>query len=141
MTYDSNKKERIASMIVLIVEDNELNRDMLSRRLMRRGFATVLAVDGVEALTLAQSKQPDVILMDLSLPGMSGIDATRLLRANTLTSKIPIIALTAHASGSDRDDALQAGCDDYDTKPVDMATLVEKLEFILTRTGALSRVV
>jgi len=128
-------------MIVLIVEDNELNRDMLSRRLMRRGFATVLAVDGVEALTLAQSKQPDVILMDLSLPGMSGIDATRLLRANTLTSKIPIIALTAHASGSDRDDALQAGCDDYDTKPVDMATLVEKLEFILTRTGALSRVV
>jgi len=141
MTYDSNKKERIASMIVLIVEDNELNRDMLSRRLMRRGFATVLAVDGVEALTLAQSKQPDVILMDLSLPGMSGIDATRLLRANTLTSKIPIIALTAHASGSDRDDALQAGCDDYDTKPVDMARLVEKLEFILTRTGALSRVV
>jgi len=141
MTYESNKKERIASMIVLIVEDNELNRDMLSRRLMRRGFATVLAVDGVEALTLAQSKQPDVILMDLSLPGMSGIDATRLLRANTLTSKIPIIALTAHASGSDRDDALQAGCDDYDTKPVDMATLVEKLEFILTRTGALSRVV
>jgi len=116
---------------ILLVEDNEMNRDMLSRRLMRRGFEVVVAVDGQEGVTLAAREAPDLILMDMSLPVTDGWEATRLIRADGRTRRIPVIALTAHAMAGDRDRALEAGCDDYDTKPVDLQRLLEKIARLL----------
>ncbi len=113
---------------ILLVEDNEMNRDMLSRRLVRRGYEVQLAVDGAEAIRMAQTHQPDLILMDMSLPILDGWEATRALRADATTQHIPIIALTAHAMEGERSKALEAGCDDFDTKPVDLPRLLEKIE-------------
>ncbi|MBZ5590228.1 MAG: response regulator [Acidobacteriia bacterium] len=116
---------------LLLVEDNEMNRDMLSRRLTRRGFEVVVAVDGREGVTAAERESPDLILMDMSLPVTDGWEATRLIRAGAATSDIPVIALTAHAMAGDRDKALEAGCNDYDTKPVDIERLLEKITRLL----------
>lgn len=116
---------------LLIVEDNEMNRDMLSRRLQRRGFTTVIAVDGGMGVAMARSEAPDLILMDMSLPVIDGWEASRQLKADPATAAIPIIALTAHAMTSDRDKALQAGCNDYDTKPVDLPRLLGKIDALL----------
>jgi two-component system cell cycle response regulator DivK len=116
---------------ILVVEDNEMNRDMLSRRLQRRGYEVIVAVDGGEGLALAQSQRPDLILMDMSLPVVDGWQATRCLKAAPETRSIPIIALTAHAMATDRDKAVEAGCDDYDTKPVELPRLLEKIEAFL----------
>jgi len=118
---------------ILLVEDNEMNRDMLSRRLQRRGYEVVLAVDGQEGVELAQSDQPDLILMDMSLPVIDGWEATRALKAAAGTRHIPVIALTAHAMSTDRDKALEAGCDDYDTKPIELQRLLGKMEALLGR--------
>ena len=118
---------------VLLVEDNELNRDMLSRRLERCGFEVVMATDGREALAMAPSERPDVILMDLSLPEIDGWQATTLLKAQPATHQIPVIALTAHAMRSDRQKALEAGCDEYETKPVDMDKLLAKIAVVLAK--------
>jgi len=118
-------------MKILLVEDNEMNRDMLSRRLIRRGFEVPMAVDGQLAIDMSVSEAPDLILMDISLPVVNGWDATRAIRANPATAKIPIIALTANANESDRAAALAAGCDDYDTKPVDVVRLMEKINALL----------
>ena len=115
-----------------------MNRDMLSRRLMRRSYEVVIAVDGEEGLTLARTESPDLILMDMSLPILDGWEATRRLKADPATANIPIIALTAHAMSSDRDKALEAGCDDYDTKPVEMPRLLEKIEELLRRGNSRS---
>jgi two-component system, cell cycle response regulator DivK len=115
-------------MRILVVEDNEMNRDMLSRRLQRRGYQVVLAHDGEEALSLARTDRPDLILMDVGLPGINGWDATRTLKKAPETSVIPVIALTAHALSSDRQLAREAGCDDFETKPVDFARLLMKIE-------------
>ncbi|WP_085027342.1 response regulator [Ensifer aridi] len=117
---------------ILLVEDNEMNRDMLSRRLSRRGFDVLIAENGMAGVELAASEKPDLILMDMSLPVMDGWEATRRIKANPVTSRIPVIALTAHAMASDRDMALEAGCDDYDSKPVDLSQLVRKIEQLLT---------
>jgi CheY-like chemotaxis protein len=117
---------------ILLVEDNEMNRDMLSRRLSRRGFDVLIAENGKAGVELAASERPDLILMDMSLPVMDGWEATRRIKANPVTSRIPVIALTAHAMASDRDMALEAGCDDYDSKPVDLSQLVRKIEQLLT---------
>ena len=125
-------------MKVLLVEDNELNRDMLSRRLERRGYQVVLALDGQQGLDLARSEAPDLILMDMSLPVLDGWEATRQLKAAPETRTIPIIALTAHAMSSDRDKALAAGSDDYDTKPIDLPRLLEKIEALLSPGRAAS---
>jgi two-component system, cell cycle response regulator DivK len=116
---------------ILLVEDNEMNRDMLSRRLQKKGYTVVTAQDGEKGYSLARSEAPDLILMDISLPAMDGWEVTRLLKANASTRHIPIIALTAHAMVSDREKALSIGCDDYDTKPVDFARLSEKIESLL----------
>lgn len=116
---------------ILLVEDNEMNRDMLSRRLERRGHDVVCAVDGAEGLALARREGPALILMDMSLPGIDGWEATRQLKADPATSRIPIIALTAHAMSDDRERALTAGCDDYDTKPVEFPRLVQKIDALL----------
>ena len=116
---------------ILLVEDNEMNRDMLSRRLKRKGYSVVTAEDGEKGLLLARSELPDLILMDISLPVMGGWDVTRHLKADRSTSHIPIIALTAHAWVTDREKAIEAGCDDYDTKPVEFARLSEKIENLL----------
>ncbi len=118
---------------ILLVEDNELNRDMLSRRLARKGFEPLTAVNGEEGLALAKSAQPDLILMDMSLPVLDGWSATRELKAAPETRHIPVIALTAHAMEGDRERALEAGCDDYDTKPVEFAGLLSKIESLLNR--------
>ena len=118
-------------MKILLVEDNEMNRDMLSRRLIRRGFEVPMAVDGQLAIDMSVSEAPDLILMDISLPVVNGWDATRAIRANPATAKIPIIALTANANESDRAAALAAGCDDYDTKPVYVVRLLEKINALL----------
>jgi CheY-like chemotaxis protein len=118
---------------ILLVEDNEMNRDMLSRRLIRKGFDVVMAVDGEQAIALAQSELPDLILMDMSLPVIDGWEATRRVKSADATSKIPIIALTAHAMSGDREKTLNAGCDDYDTKPIEMSRLLEKIEILLLR--------
>jgi CheY-like chemotaxis protein len=118
---------------VLIVEDNEMNRDMLSRRLCRKGYEVIIAVDGEEGVFMAASEAPDIILMDMSLPKIDGWEATRRIKANQALKAIPVIALTAHAMTSDRDKALEAGCDDYDTKPIDLPRLMEKLEKLLLR--------
>ena len=113
---------------ILLVEDNEMNRDMLSRRLTRRGYEVVIAVDGQQGIDLAMSIAPDVILMDMSLPVVDGWTATRRIKAEAATAKIPVIALTAHAMAGDREQAMAAGCDDYDTKPIDLARLLPKIE-------------
>ena len=116
---------------ILLVEDNELNRDMLSRRLIRRGYEVVLAVDGEEALTSAAREQPDLILMDMSLPKVDGWEATRRLKADPSLGAIPVIALTAHAMAGDRERALEAGCDEFDTKPIEFERLLAKMERLL----------
>ena len=118
---------------LLLVEDNEMNRDMLSRRLERKGFQIVIAVDGSEGVTMAQAELPDLILMDMSLPVLDGWEATRRLKAIPQTNAIPVIALTAHAMSGDRERAMEAGCDDYDTKPVDLPRLLEKIQTLLDR--------
>lgn len=116
---------------ILLVEDNEMNRDMLSRRLQRKGYAVVIAHDGEQALVLASLEDPDLILMDISLPKMDGWEVTRRLKNNRQTSGIPVIALTAHALSTDRQKAFEIGCDDYDTKPVEFGRLSEKIEHLL----------
>jgi two-component system cell cycle response regulator DivK len=120
---------------ILIVEDNEMNRDMLSRRLARRGYQIVLAVDGGEGIAMATAESPDLILMDMSLPVVDGWEATRRLKAEPRTRVIPVIGLTAHAMAGDREKVIDAGCDDYDTKPVELPRLLQKIEALLTRTG------
>jgi CheY-like chemotaxis protein len=121
---------------ILIVEDNEMNRDMLSRRLERKGFTIVMAVDGGEGVEKASSESPDLILMDMSLPVLDGWEATRQVKANPATSRIPVIALTAHAMAGDRDKTIEAGCDDYDTKPIDLPRLLGKIETQLQKVKA-----
>ncbi len=116
---------------ILLVEDNEMNRDMLSRRLERRGYSVLLAVDGGEGVTLTRSELPDLVLMDMSLPVLDGWEATRQLKASPNTRAIPIIGLTAHAMSGDREKAIEAGCDDYDTKPIDLPRLIGKIEALL----------
>lgn len=118
---------------ILLVEDNEMNRDMLSRRLVRKGYDVALAVDGQQGVDMAASERPDLILMDLDLPIIDGWEATRRIKGAEATRKIPVIALTAHAMVGDRDTAMQAGCDDFDTKPVDFARLLSKIEAMLQR--------
>ena len=118
---------------ILLVEDNEMNRDMLSRRLVRKGFEVVMALDGQQAVEAAAAQIPDLILMDMSLPVIDGWEATRRIKAAAGTSTIPVIALTAHAMADDRDKALAAGCDDYDTKPVDLPRLLDKINGLLAR--------
>jgi two-component system, cell cycle response regulator DivK len=118
---------------ILLIEDNEMNRDMLSRRLERRGYQVIIAVDGQEGVALARSHAPDLILMDMSLPVLDGWEATRQLKAALQTKAIPIIALTAHAMSGDREQALEAGCDDYDSKPVEFARLLGKIQALLTK--------
>ena len=118
---------------LLLVEDNEMNRDMLSRRLERKGYEVVVAVDGQQGVDLAVSGEPALILMDMSLPVLDGWEATRRIKASPETQHIPVIALTAHAMSSDREKAMQAGCDDYDTKPVELPRLLEKIEALLGR--------
>lgn len=120
---------------ILLVEDNEMNRDMLSRRLTRRGYEVVIAVDGQQGVDLAGSAGPDVILMDMSLPVIDGWEATRRIKAGAATSAIPVIALTAHAMSGDREQALAAGCDDYDTKPIELDRLLGKIAGQLARVG------
>jgi CheY-like chemotaxis protein len=116
---------------VLLVEDNEMNRDMLSRRLVRRGYEVVFAVDGQQGIDMAASERPDIILMDLSLPVIDGWEATRRVKSQEATKNIPIIGLTAHAMSDDRDKAIDAGCDEYDTKPVELDRLIGKMERLL----------
>ena len=122
---------------ILLVEDNEMNRDMLSRRLQRKGFSVLIALDGEQGLAKAYSEMPDLILMDISLPFIDGYEVTRRLKANPRTRHIPVIALTAHALLTDRDKALKAGCNDYDTKPVDFSRLTEKIETLLVNEKTL----
>ena len=116
---------------ILLVEDNDMNRDMLSRRLTKRGYDVVVAVDGAEGVAMAQAERPDLVLMDMSLPVIHGWDATRQLKASPDTRSIPVIALTAHAMSGDREKALEAGCDEFDTKPVELPRLLEKMEKLL----------
>lgn len=117
---------------VLLVEDNEMNRDMLSRRLTRRGFEVIFAVNGQEGVDLARSERPDIILMDMSLPVLDGWEATRRVKADTATRSVPVIGLTAHAMSGDRERAIEAGCDDYDTKPVELDRLIGKIERLIS---------
>lgn len=116
---------------VLLVEDNEMNRDMLSRRLIRNGYEVVIAVDGQQGVDMATSERPDLILMDMSLPVIDGWEATRQIKASEATKKIPVIALTAHAMAGDREKAMEMGCDDYDTKPVEITRLLGKMTALL----------
>lgn len=118
---------------ILLVEDNEANRDMLSRRLIRKGFEVVMALDGQQAVDMAVSENPDLILMDMSLPVIDGWEATRRVKSELTTRAIPVIALTAHAMAGDREKALDAGCDDYDTKPIDFTRLLEKISVLLAQ--------
>jgi CheY-like chemotaxis protein len=120
---------------ILLVEDNEMNRDMLSRRLARKGYEVAIAVDGRQGVEMAQAAAYDVILMDMSLPEIDGWDATRQLRAAPATKSVPIIALTAHAMSGDREKAIEAGCDDYDTKPIELERLLGKIQTLLNRNG------
>jgi CheY-like chemotaxis protein len=117
---------------ILIVEDNEMNREMLSRRLERRGYSVLLAVNGEEGIAVAQARAPDLVLMDMSLPVVDGWEATRRMKTDEALKRIPVIALTAHAMANDRDKALQAGCDDYDTKPIELPRLLAKIEALLS---------
>ena len=121
---------------VLLIEDNEMNRDMLSRRLIRRGFQVVFAVDGQQGIDLARSERPDIILMDLGLPVIDGWEATRRVKADDATRGVPVIGLTAHAMTGDREKAIEAGCDDYDTKPVEFDRLLGKIERLLRTAKA-----
>jgi CheY-like chemotaxis protein len=116
---------------ILLVEDNEMNRDMLSRRLERKAFEVIIAVDGQAGVNMATSESPDLILMDLSLPVIDGWEATRRIKADPATQSIPVIALTAHAMAGDEQKALAAGCDDYDTKPVNLQRLLDKIDSLL----------
>ena len=118
---------------ILLVEDNELNRDMLSRRLARHGYVVVMAVDGRQALAMARTERPDLVLMDMSLPVLDGWEATRRLRADPASRHLPVIALTAHAMEGDREKALAAGCDDYATKPVDLPRFLGQMAALLSR--------
>lgn len=118
---------------ILLIEDNEMNRDMLSRRLERKGHEVLIAIDGLQGIELAQSQNPDLILMDMSLPILDGWEATQQLKAAPQTSDIPIIALTAHAMAGDREKCLQVGCDDYDIKPVEFPRLLEKIQTLLKK--------
>ena len=127
---ETNKMPRI-----LVVEDNEMNRDMLSRRLQRKEYEVLLALDGRQGIAMAQSESPDLILLDLSLPEIDGWEATRCLKADPATRHIPVIALTAHAMAWDREKAFEAGCDDYDTKPVDFQRLLGKIETLLSEAA------
>ena len=120
---------------ILLVEDNEMNRDMLSRRLVRNGFEVVMAVDGGQGVAMATSEKPDLILMDMSLPVLDGWEATRRVKADPATQTIPVIALTAHAMAGDREKSLAAGCDDFDTKPVDFERLLGKIQALLGGAG------
>jgi two-component system, cell cycle response regulator DivK len=127
---------------ILLVEDNEMNRDMLSRRLQRKGYEVILALDGQSGVEMSQIQKPDLVLMDMSLPVLDGWEATRRLKTDASTRHIPVIALTAHAMSSDREKALEAGCDDYDTKPVELPRLLAKIEALLTggeKVSALER--
>lgn len=123
---------------ILLVEDNEFNRDMLGRRLQRNGFTVCYAVDGPQGVAMAESETPDLVLMDIALGEMDGWEATRLIKANPKTAKIPVIALTAHALASDRETSVQVGCAEYDTKPVDLPRLLEKIRRCLdiSQSGA-----
>jgi two-component system, cell cycle response regulator DivK len=112
---------------ILIVEDNEMNRDMLSRRLQRRGYSVIIAPDGETGIAAAAENRPDLVLMDMSLPVIDGWEATRRIKADPATAGIPVIALTAHAMAGDREKAMEAGCDDYDTKPIELPSLIEKI--------------
>jgi two-component system cell cycle response regulator DivK len=116
---------------ILLVEDNEMNRDMLSRRLARKGYEVAIAIDGQQGIDMARSQTPDLILMDMSLPVLDGWEATRQLKAAAETKAIPVIALTAHAMVGDREKAVEAGCDDFDTKPIELPRLLEKIEALL----------
>jgi CheY-like chemotaxis protein len=120
---------------ILLVEDNKTNRDMLTRRLVKRDYEVVMAFDGESGLALAESEAPDLILMDMSLPILDGWEATRRLKAASATQRIPIIALTAHAMSSDRDRAMEAGCDDYETKPIELARLLAKIDALIAANG------
>ena len=121
---------------ILLVEDNEMNRDMLSRRLKRKGYDILIAVDGKEGVDMAQSDSPDLVLLDMSLPVMDGWEAARVMKADEKTRGIPIIALTAHAMSGDREKAIEAGCDEYDTKPVELPRLLEKIQTLLAKRAA-----
>lgn len=123
----------MSAMKILLVEDNEMNRDMLSRRLERKGYQVVMAEDGAAGVAMAQSEAPDIILMDMSLPVLDGWEATRQIKANHSTRLIPVIALTAHAMSGDRESAMSAGCEDYDTKPIEMPRLLGKIEALLAQ--------
>ena len=123
---------------VLLVEDNEMNRDMLSRRLIRRGFQVVFAMDGQQGIDLARRERPDIILMDMSLPVIDGWEATRQLKADDTTRSVPVIGLTAHAMSGDREKAIEAGCDDYDTKPVELDRLIGKIARLLGTAKAVA---
>ncbi|MDP3552415.1 response regulator [Methylocystis sp.] len=116
---------------ILLVEDNEMNRDMLSRRLRRNGYEVVIAIDGQQGVEMAAAESPDLILMDMSLPVIDGWEAARQVRENEATRKIPVIALTAHAMAGDREKAIEAGCDDYDTKPVEITRLLGKITALI----------
>jgi CheY-like chemotaxis protein len=121
---------------ILLVEDNEMNRDMLSRRLIRSGYEVLMAVQGEEGVALARSASPDIVLMDMSLPVLDGWEATRLLKSDPATRDVPVIALTAHAMSGDREKAREAGCDDFDTKPVEYPRLLSKIEGLLRKRKA-----
>ena len=121
---------------ILLVEDNEMNRDMLSRRLTRNGYQVSIAMDGQQGVDMALSERPDIILMDMSLPVIDGWEATRRIKANDATRGVPVIALTAHAMAGDREKAMEVGCDDYDTKPVEIARLLGKIAALLKPTAA-----
>ncbi len=116
---------------LLLVEDNEMNCDMLSRRLVRRGYEVAIAIDGAQGVEMARTETPDLVLMDLSLPVIDGWEATRLIKASRKTGHLPVIGLTAHAMAGDREKALEAGCDDYDTKPIELERLLKKVEALL----------
>jgi CheY-like chemotaxis protein len=126
-------------MKILVVEDNELNREVLTRRLMRKGFEILQAEDGIEGVRMARELHPALILMDMSLPGMDGWQATQILKSDAATLHVPVIALTAHAMAGDYEKAMEAGCDDYDTKPVDIPRLLAKIEKLLASSGAQSQ--
>lgn len=123
---------------ILLVEDNELNRDMLSRRLLKKGYEVLIAVDGAAGVDMAKKERPDLVLMDMSLPLLDGWEATRRLKADPEFRATPIIALTAHAMSGDREKALEAGCDDYDTKPIELPRLLGKMEALLSKSGGAS---
>ena len=118
---------------ILLVEDNEMNRDMLSRRLQRKGYEVLIAIDGEQGVAMARAERPDLILMDMSLPILDGWEATRTIKADPAISAVPVIALTAHAMAGDQEKCVAAGCDDYDTKPVELARLLGKIESLLQR--------